>query len=672
MICWPSSELIRKNRFRENQSYQMRKPFNISFLLIFWVNAAFGQGLVDSLRQAIANAPDDTSKVWLIRDLYKIFYNENEPEKMIEMAELGLDLSRQLDYAKGIDYMIYYQATALDIAGRGNEAIPLYEAGLALAQKTDNHSSAADYHINLGVAHFHHGDVEEALFHYLHAHDIYVKLNEKEKLAKVLNNVAIIYRSQNKFDRAEEIYKEAFQIKKEMDDSLGMAVSLQNLGAVLNMLEKPSLAIESMEGAIALYRNLGDEAGVASCYTTLGKIYLDNGRLSEGKSAYEQAWRFFEGHPDVNFSASTMHGLGRAAYLANKFGEAEKYLYKSLGIAREFGQKDIRLAVLNDLGEVLEKQGKHADALDVLRKAYALRDSLTEEKRLSLLEEMQARFDVRQKEADLKISQLELEQRTRQRDLFILGAAGLALLAFFVFFSFNARMKANKKIAGHKAEIQRQRIQQLEQDKKLGALKAMFEGQEKERLRIANDLHDGLGGLLTSIKSHFNALHGASEKNQLIAKTNELIDTACGEVRRVSHNMMPRALAMSGLKGALEDLAQDIRQQNIHCELETIGLEENMPRAQSAMIYRIIQELTNNVLKHAGAKNLLLQLMLKNNQLRILVEDDGDGFGVEDAFNKKGLGLSSVVSRVEFLHGKIDWDSVKGEGTTVNILIPIG
>ena len=97
-----------------------------------------------------------------------------------------------------------------------------------------------------------------------------------------------------------------------------------------------------------------------------------------------------------------------------------------------------------------------------------------------------------------------------------------------------------------------------------------------------------------------------------------------------------------------------------------------MPRAQSAMIYRIIQELTNNVLKHAGAKNLLLQLMLKNNQLRILVEDDGDGFGVEDAFNKKGLGLSSVVSRVEFLHGKIDWDSVKGEGTTVNILIPIG
>ncbi|MBK9018008.1 MAG: hypothetical protein IPM82_30405 [Saprospiraceae bacterium] len=132
--------------------------------------------------------------------------------------------------------------------------------------------------------------------------------------------------------------------------------------------------------------------------------------------------------------------------------------------------------------------------------------------------------------------------------------------------------------------------------------------------------------------------------------------------------MMPRALALAGLAGALEDLSQDLRQQGLQCDLETFGLEQySLPQIQSVMVYRIVQELTHNVIKHAQASHLLLQLILKDNTLTIIAEDDGQGFDVQAALQQKGLGLSSIESRVQYLQGHIEWDSVPGEGTTVSI-----
>ncbi len=625
---------------------------------------------VDSLQAVIAAAPDDTAKVWLYRDLYKTYYSLNQPEEMIRVAGKGLDLSRKLNYPKGLDYMIFYMATALDIAGRGDEAIPFYEEGLAQSRRSGDESGAADYHINLGVAHFHRGDLELALTNYLGALDIYERLDEKEKLAKVLNNIGIVYRTQERYQQAEGIYQRSFQLKKELNDSLGMAASLQNLGAVYSMLEYNDRAIDHIEQALALYRKVNSPKDVASCYITLGEIYLKNEKISQAESSFEQAWQFFKTNPSVTYSPNVLHGLGRVAMHRKNFAKAETYFRQSLALSRDFEQKEIRLRLLNNLAESLHQQGKNAEAFLLKNEAYALRDSLTEEKRLSLLEEMQTRFEVKQKEDELRISQLELQERTRQRNGLIFGAVFLGLLALAVFFLLRNRIQANKKIAAQHAEIQRQQIQQLQQEKKLTALSSMLEGQEQERMRIAHDLHDSLGGLLASVRAHFNSLNGNAAQQPLFEKTDQLINEAYGEVRRISHNMMPRALTLAGLPGALEDLARNLRQQGLSCELEIIGLtSENLPQARAVNIYRIVQELTNNVLKHAEAKNLLIQLIQQNDKIIIIVEDDGKGFKLAEA--RQGLGLSSIHSRVEFLQGSINWDSVTGEGTTVSIRVPV-
>ncbi len=315
--------------------------------------------------------------------------------------------------------------------------------------------------------------------------------------------------------------------------------------------------------------------------------------------------------------------------------------------------------------------GKPADAYRSLSEAFAIRDTVVEQKRLALMEEMQTKFDVEKKDSDLKINQLNLIQRTLERNWLFVGAVLLFLLTLAIFFGLRSRIKANKKIAAQKSALQQQQILQLEQEGKLTALSAMLEGQEQERSRIANDLHDGLGGLLTSVKLHFNTLDQATSEGVLFSKTNRLIDDACEEVRRISHNMMPRALALSGLQGALEDLARDLQKQGVLCDLEIIELDEPFDNVKSAMLYRIIQELANNTVKHAQADHLLLQLIHRDNTLTILAEDNGRGFDVQKALTQKGLGLSSINSRVRYLQGHIEWDSVPGSGTTVSIVLPV-
>jgi len=362
--------------------------------------------------------------------------------------------------------------------------------------------------------------------------------------------------------------------------------------------------------------------------------------------------------------------MGQVALNKGRFAESEKYLRQSLEMSQSFDQRETTLGLYKDLSEALSAQNKNEEALEFLLEAYRLKDTLTQETRLTLAEEMQTKFDVKQKDNELKISQLELSERTRQRNFSIFGAFALGLLGLSIFIGFRSKMKADKKLSAQKEELQQQRILQLEQEKKLTTLSAMLEGEDKERSRIANDLHDGLGGLLTSVKSHFNSLTGDIKKDGLFEKTNHLIDEACVEVRRISHNMMPQALTLSGLPGALEDLAQNTRQKGLDCELEIIGMEGvNLPQAKALNLFRIIQELTNNAVKHAGAKSLLLQLIHQEGKTTVIVEDDGKGFDVKQAMQKKGLGLSSITSRVEFLKGEIDWDAVPGEGTTVSLTV---
>lgn len=628
---------------------------------------------VDSLTFLIVNTPNDTLKISRYADLSRKLLSLNRQSNMLEIADEGLALSKKMKYEKGVVKMTLFKAIALDIMGKPDMAIPLYNEGLKKAKSLNEKELQARYYMNLGLCYRYMGDYDLALENELYAYDLREAMSKKD-LAKLLNNIGVIYRFQDKHKRAEEIYLKSLTLKQELKDSLGMATTLMNLGLVYNKIQgNEEKAIQYLQRSKNLYQLLGRPDHAASCNTSLGQVFLDQKNISKAKEVLGHAWEYFEENIDQQYSPSTLASLSEIAVLENDLPLAETYLEKALEMSTSFGRKVNQVELLIGLSSIKKEQGENADAYSMLNRAYGINDTLKQMSRLEAMEEMQAKFDVKEKISELEISELKLNEQTRQRNIFLFGAIGLALFAITIFFSLQGRIRANKKIAEQTEAIQHKEIIELQQQNKLLALSSMIEGQEAERMRIAKDLHDGLGGLLSTVKAHFSAIQNEVtklERLNLAEKTNELIDEACVEVRRISHDMIPHALTLSGLPAVLEDRAETLTGEGFNVDLDIQEFPEDMAKTRQAMLFRLIQEIISNIRKHANAKNILIQILGNDRGLSLIVEDDGDGFEFEKAMKSGGVGLKSINSRVEFLNGTIDWDSSLGKGTTITVNVP--
>jgi signal transduction histidine kinase len=231
---------------------------------------------------------------------------------------------------------------------------------------------------------------------------------------------------------------------------------------------------------------------------------------------------------------------------------------------------------------------------------------------------------------------------------------------------------ANQIITRQNEEINQRKITELESNLKIETMSSMLQGQEVERERIARDLHDSLGGLLSTVKLHFDAIQAKNPQitNQKeYAKAYSLLDEACSEVRIISNNMQPGALLKMGIVPAIHDLVNQIESEETpHIEFIYYGALNDLPIVLTLHIYRIVQELLFNCIKHAQAKEVLIQLIRNEEDLEIMLEDDGKGY--DPAEVKKGMGTENVSARVNFLKGEISVHSVIGTGTTTSITIP--
>jgi signal transduction histidine kinase len=224
-----------------------------------------------------------------------------------------------------------------------------------------------------------------------------------------------------------------------------------------------------------------------------------------------------------------------------------------------------------------------------------------------------------------------------------------------------------------KQKLQQHRISELETLQQLTATEAVLKGEEQERTRLAKDLHDGLGGMLSGIKYSLNTMKGnlimTPENNQAFERSINMLDSSIQEMRRVAHNMMPEALVKFGLDTALKDFCNDISKSGaLQISYQSIGLENEVLEQTTAItIYRIVQELINNTMKHAAAKTAIVQVTKSVNQFAITVEDDGTGFDTAILKQSGGIGWSNIRNRVEFLKGTLDIQSEKEKGTSVHI-----
>jgi len=219
-------------------------------------------------------------------------------------------------------------------------------------------------------------------------------------------------------------------------------------------------------------------------------------------------------------------------------------------------------------------------------------------------------------------------------------------------------------------------IQQSIIRQQTSAAKGIIEAEENDRMRIAGDLHDGVGQLLSATRMNLDTLLGEGSNNskawhELATKTLGMVDDGCREVRSIAHQMMPNVLLKRGLMAALRDMADQLDSPALKVSLETAGIDRRLDSNIELVLYRVIEESVTNVLKHAGANQLYIQLVKDDNEISVTIEDNGAGFNSLRGEKIVNKGLKNINNRVEYLKGTVEISSAPGKGTLIAIIIPL-
>jgi signal transduction histidine kinase len=611
---------------------------------------------------------------------------------------------------KGKDYQgresSYFDINKLIMRSGGNNSESLFKYAIS-ADSSDQAKMV--YFESMAIVYSRKGDTDEALRIQKQGLELATKLDDKDFILAYNNYIATLYIYQNLPDKALYHINKALALAENKELEHFYPSIHYNRGLLESLLENE-------EGQYYNYLKMWQYASnLENNPTKRFHLYVlvdflsqtdyteDLAKYTEILSGlYEEANpNTPEGHMPIKAifekrsDPSNIPQLLKSIRISDSLNSLNSLTFSSIALARTYekmgqplqgvtvlqkavkridsvNKPQLQLDLYSELSRINAQASDYQEAFKYLRQETELRDSIKSERMQRNVAEIEVKFDTERKERKIAQQNLQLEKEARQKNQILIGLAALGILLIISFIFFRNRLKYQRTIAAQTEAIQKQEIKELQQQNKLLALNSMIEGQEAERLRIARDLHDSLGGLLSTVKAHFTTIQKEIEqleKLNITKKTNSLIDEACIEVRRISYNMMPHALSISGLKGAIEDIAANLREENYEIKLEINDLTE-MDSTREVMIYRIIQELVSNIRKHAKAKSVLIQLLSHEDEVNLLIEDDGKGFEYEAMISAGGLGLKSINSRVQFLDGDIEWDSHIERGTSVTIKIP--
>jgi signal transduction histidine kinase/Flp pilus assembly protein TadD len=552
------------------------------------------------------------------------------------------------------DSSIYYAELALQHYEKINDS-----AGIARALNT------------LGSTLQQIGRRDEALTYYFRAQDIYGLLGDKQRQTYVLNNIGIIYKFFEEYDQALELFEKCKTVSENAGNQYMTIVSSMNIAGIYYFTDQTEKAEKAYQEILETHKEYLNVNTRAAIYISLGAIYAE---LDKPEVSYDYVTKALEiARKSKNLRSETQAYYKLAHYYLDKgnLSKAEQYFKKTIKGAKKTSDLQHLSYGYKHLSAIQEKRGNYKSALANFKLSKEINDSIINEKKLEIIYNLETKYEKKKDEAEiLRLSNENAQQQIANSELKMqLGTVfGVVILLGGILFYIRLKNRKNKIIA-------EQRIRQLEEEQKLLAAQSVIVGQENERKRIAQELHDGIGVLLSTASIHFSNVEESStdEKTaELLNKANKLLKQAGGEVRKISHDMMPGVLSKFGLQEALEDIFENVEDAgsiSVDCRVDLA--DEKLNENTEIILYRIVQEILNNSLKHAHANHISFSMEKEDNTIVIHYKDDGDGFAQSEMQSTKSLGLSGIKSRIDFLNGQMKLTSSPGNGVAYEIRIPL-
>lgn len=479
----------------------------------------------------------------------------------------------------------------------------------------------------------------------------------------------------------EEAYKN-IEISLSLAQKLGVeqtqADNLRDQAFILQKLNRPEEAAQKYLQALDIYENLDNVLEAGAIMIALSDVYKNGGDLKKANSLLEQASVLLDEalkiRETINRPLNVIQYkllLGKVEIKRNSNRRAIQLLSECIDVALEKDSKADLKEAYALLAEAYRQNGQYKLALESFQNFHSVDTSILSTKnaeRIQQLEERHKNAQLNDSLAQQRIlfvqQNLDLNRTQNQNRWLLAGIAGALLLTLFLYYVYYQNN-----------QLHQQKINLLRAEQETERLTAIIEGEEKERRRIGRELHDGLGAVLATAKMQLNALRHKKpdlEESPAYQKAEQLIDAACENVREVSHDLMPGVLEQQGLEFALEDMCQSMsRASDLEVSFIPYGLETPLKDEVNVTIYRIVQELLKNAVKHAEAKEIIVQLTIEDGLLNLVVEDDGKGFDTTAKGRSNGIGLNNIRTRVAYLNGRLNIDSQAGQGSTFTVEIPL-
>ncbi len=637
----------------------------ILIFVVFVLTGLKANQLTDSL-ELLLQTTHDTNKVILLSDLCWE-YRFVSAEKALDYGNQALELSKELNYQKGIAQALNDMGIVYIDQGKYSSAIEFFNESMLIRSNLNDSAGIASLYNKMGIVYQKQGKLKDALENQIEALKIYEALKQDLWIGYCLNNIAIVHQNLENLDKSMEFHLRALKYRKKMGDAYGEAGSYGNIANVYVKQKDTISAIKYYEKALVTFRKINNEEGISIMLSNLGNIYLARDQNTKALELLQESLDIRKRIGDKKGIASSLIKIGEAYTNQGKFKQASKALFRGLNIARDISVLEEEVAVYLVIAKMYALQYQLDSAFYYSNRYIKLKDSVYNMRLSQQIIDVQAKYETEkiEHENELLASQVELsESRLKQRrtEIWLLIFVIISITGAAIFLLY--RRKQRQKEALDQAIIRHNEEQ----------LKAVLEGQEIERRKIARELHDGVGQTLAGIKLNWEGLAESVKSHKNFGKLDKLsgmLDGAAVEVRTISHQMMPKELEQFGLISALESMLNySSTSNNIDFTLEHFGITERLPAHIELSLFRISQELISNAIKHASASQINLQIIQRNKFYVFIASDNGKGFNSQSQ-NSKGIGLMNIESRVQSIHGSLSIESNEGEGTIFTIRIPV-
>lgn len=670
-----------------NNAWRFRLPIIwIIILTIFSFSTAIAQVAInhyaDSLLNIANKAPNkelkiegllDVSAFWIYYDTAKAYHYLEEAHKLMK--------ARPTAYQKGL-YHLYHANVVMDF--RPEEAKEEFITADSLLEKD---TSAKSYFYrsklwnNYGMILQRANKNDEFIELIIQKSLPFARLSgDSVQVGKQLQNVGILFFNFFNYKKAREYYEKALKttltLNKNKEVRLDIFINaakneihLKELATARAFLDSAKVYVQQFPHATKI---------IPSYYTTELAYYKNVGNKKKVLENYHKGMEISRKYNDKYTIQDLNFGLFDFYNNLGDFKNAKRYLKLSYE-NRAFSILQNQVVYQWELAKLESKLGNYKAAYIYMDSLRITMDSIYHKDVATKILDLEQRYQTKEKENRI----LLLKAKSKEQELAIVKsrwweiALGSGLvLAILVAYFWRKIGRKNKKLLHQKELLHEEELRSIRQQERLNQYEAMLQGQESERSRMAKDLHDGLGGLLAGVKLKLSsivakAVNDDSAQKGAINDVVHQLDYSVDELRRISHNMMPESLRYGGLAPALSDLCRYMNTPSVQVVFQDLEINDTFSDQLRVTVYRVVQELLTNAVKHARATKIILQCSTLDNWLFVTVEDNGIGMEQDGNNKEQGLGLVNIRNRISLLNGHIEIVSASGSGTTVNIQIPL-